>query len=755
MTSSQAENFDSRSPDIEPIDNLLDVLFDSNLSSNDLSATESNFDKVLKTPDKSEFSKSSDIAEFEQLAESKRIEARLSLNSSKEPRLDSAEIEVEVEPETNLTLEKAVEYEAFLRQTVDPQESELSVECLEHNSITDYEEALAIEPESASTEELADAVNSLIPLIVELLKYKIDDSQETIVRGITPVLEEIIEQRSEEEPEKMAVAIAKVLPAAITEKINLSPEEIARAIAPELALSIKEQIRLDEDAISEALGSEMGKAIKTQIEVEKDAMVDALYPVIGDTISKYMVEVVREINSKVENTLSPEGFKRKFRARLKGVSEAELILQESIGCHVQAVFLIDKDSGLIIQEVQNSGEQELDADMVAGMLTAIRSFANDCIKSGSELDSIDYGNWQIHLEVAGYCYLAVVLKGEPNKNFLTKIRRTFGDIVLNYGEAIEKFEGNVDTIPPKIKDDLKRLIEPEEPAKKASSPKTLVRLVAFILAIFLIPWGIFSYRFHIAHNIEQTAIIKLDAAPELSVYRLEPKVKKGLLVVEGRVPSEYLRERASIIGEAIAQQSNLEFDNQVTTVNVPVDPNLPTGEINRLTELFNRQPKIAIKTSYKYPNLSIEGFVMDNLQRKSIVEAFTRIPNVEKIVLNVADRLPQLEETIYFDSAANKIDLVSNSSKIESIIAFLNQYPELNLKLLAFNDGIGSRQINQKLGMQRCSYLKQALTDRGIDSSRLVTDCDTYRNSLRQPNQTMQLTRYVKFEPFIPTQESL
>ena len=43
-------------------------------------------------------------------------------------------------------------------------------------------------------------------------------------------------------------------------------------------------------------------------------MVDALYPVIGNTIAKYMAEAVRDINRKVENTLSFEGIRRKVRA---------------------------------------------------------------------------------------------------------------------------------------------------------------------------------------------------------------------------------------------------------------------------------------------------------------------------------------------------------------------------------------------------------------------------------------------------------
>ena len=308
MTSSKSKNHNSQSSDVEPVNNLLDILFDSESSQDSLSEKKDSADSMPETSDRLDSDKSNEVAEFEKLPESELLETSEELSNDFELNdYDNklSDIEVEIEPEQDVTLEKAVEYEAFLRQTVDPKLEQNSLQnSSNNNSIERYEDSLSIETESSSTEELAAAVNTLIPLIVELLKYKIDDSQESILRGVTPIVERIIEQRSDEEPQKMAAAIAKVLPFAIAEKINISPEEIAKAIAPEIALSIKEQIRLDENAISEALGSEMGKAIKTQIEVEKEAMVDALYPVIGDTISKYMVEVVQEINNKVENTLS-------------------------------------------------------------------------------------------------------------------------------------------------------------------------------------------------------------------------------------------------------------------------------------------------------------------------------------------------------------------------------------------------------------------------------------------------------------------
>ena len=663
--------------------------------------------------------------------------------------------------QSEITLEAAVEYEAFLRATTEPraeskEKLSFTIEQPEDISTEQYDKALTIDTESASSAELVEWVNTLIPLIVELLKYKINDSQEIIFEAVAPTVERLIERRSAEEPQKMAAALASILPSAITEKIHLDPETIAKAIAPEVAVAIREQILLDDKAIARVLGPEMGRAIKTQIELEKDAMVDALYPVIGDTISKYMVEVVKEINSKVENTLSPEGFKRKIRAKIKGVSEAELILQEAIGCYIQAVFLIHKDSGVIIEKAQKQGEQELDSDMVAGMLTAIRSFANDCIVSDSELDTINYGNWQIHLEVAGYCYLAVVLKGEPNKNFLDKIRRNFGEIILNHGDAVERFEGDYEAVPVAIKPKLEQLIEPESDFKHQSSanssPTTLLWLLAFILAIIFVPWGVANYRSKIARNIEEVTATKLDAAPELSVYRLDPIAKKGVLTVTGRVPTEYLQEQAISIARGIADRNNLQLDNQIITVDIPVDLNSIPGEIQRLTKLFNQQSNVLIESDYQPRTLSVSGFILERSQRENINRAFSQIPGVNKIIFDIDSQLPTVKESINFQVGSKNLNLGDNLSKIKSVSQLLSQYPQLHLRLVPYSDGEGSEAINQKLALERCRIVKAALVDAGVDANRLVFDSKQYYLAKDRGDLSSQLSRYVSFEPFIPMQ---
>ena len=254
-------------------------------------------------------------------------------------------------------------------------------------------------------------IQLIAPRHAQLFRQTVSQSPKEIVETLVPIIDRIIQDRIAQDQTSMSVALAPAIPAAISHQVSFSPEEVAMAIAPT-----------------------MGRAIKEQIALEQDQMVDALYPIIGSTISKYMAETIQLINQQVEETFSVKGIQRKIRAKLQGVSEAELILREASPFTVQAIFLIHKASGLIISEVQQVG-QNLEADMLAGMLTAIRSFANDCISqtSGtSELNEIDYGGSKIILEVAGYCYLAVVVGGEPTKFFIHEIRRSLSALITTY-----------------------------------------------------------------------------------------------------------------------------------------------------------------------------------------------------------------------------------------------------------------------------------------------------------------------------------
>jgi outer membrane protein OmpA-like peptidoglycan-associated protein len=594
-----------------------------------------------------------------------------------------------------------------------------------------------------------DIINPLIPLITELLNLKSFESRESLLQTLVPIIDDIIQQRSQQDKQKLGAALGEILPTAITHEIQTSPAEIAKAIAPEMAIAIQEQMRLDPDSMGKTLGPEMGEAIKTQIRVEQDAMVDALYPVIGNTISKYMAEVVKTINEKVESTLSVEGIKRKIRAKLKGTSEAVLILQEAIHYEIQAVFLIHKSSGLVIRELHSSPESKLDADMLAGLLTAIRSFVNECVAQPgkqSELHQIEYDSAKIILEVAGYCYIAAVIKGEPSKRYIHKLRNTLSKIVLKYGKLIAAYDGDPATIPNAIDPLLEKLTQTEKQEKSSKPPYAILAIVGIIVLV----WGFILYRAHVARQVETRTSAALDAAPALSVYQILPDFHWGKLTLTGRVPNSYLKKQAGEI--ASKTSSNLQIDNQIIAVEIPPDPVQTAGEVERVTWIFNQKSGTSINASHDYGTkaVTIAGIVPNLNETEQITQAFKQIPGVETVTNTVQIR-PILESRIYFESGSTRYSSPDISTEVKAIRQFLEQNPQVHLKIIGHTDRQGTKTQNQELGINRARIVQQALLAEQINPARLHVVANTELPPGITKEQSDRLSRCVRFEVFIPS----
>ena len=589
----------------------------------------------------------------------------------------------------------------------------------------------------------AETINILLPLMTELL---LPNSNEALKQSLIPIIDEIIKQGSQQDRDRMSKAISDILPGAITQEIENSPEEIAKAIAPEIALAIKNQIELDQEAIAQTLGPEMGQAIKTQIEVERDAIVDALYPVIGNTISKYMVELAKSINDKVEKALSVEGINRKIKAKLQGISEAELILQESIDFSVEAVLLIHKSSGLIISQVKSIPHVLPEADLFAGMLTAIRDFVNDCVAvegQVSELHEIEYDDAKIILEVAGYCYLAVIIKGEPSKVFIEKIRKTLSHIILKSGRTLKEFQGEQTSIPQFIKPKLEQLIEFTIQSKKSKPPITLMT----ILLLIFIACSIIFYRGKVRNYWEKETLNALDASPELSVYRLIPKIKKGQLILTGRVPNPSLKEQAGKISHQIAP--HLTLNNQIISVNIPPDASVIAGEIKRVTQLLNQTEGVDIKTHYQDHTVTITGFVLNLSQTDEVSQAFQQIPGVDKVISTFQTQ-PHLETRIYFDSNSSQFKGDDIPPKIKTIQKFLAEHPHIHLIIIGHSDPRGSVAQNKILAEARAKAVERVLLQNKVDSRRLKVAISLESPPGVMNNQPLWLSRCVRFEVSIP-----
>jgi outer membrane protein OmpA-like peptidoglycan-associated protein/uncharacterized protein YeeX (DUF496 family) len=579
-------------------------------------------------------------------------------------------------------------------------------------------------------------IGLLLPYMGELLNLKVMESQEEIVQAIYPIIDQVIKNRVEQDKISVGNAIASAVPIAISQQIKFAPEEIPTAIAPT-----------------------MGRAIKKQLQIEQDTMVDALYPIIGSTIAKYMVETIRAINRQVEQAFSIQGIKRKITAKLQGISEAELILKEAIPFDVKAIFLIHKSSGLVITDIQQSDTQQLESEMIAGMLTAIRNFANDCmnhLNTISELNTIDYGGSKIILEPAGYCYLAIISEGEATKKFIKQMRQTLSHIVKNYGDSIEQFDGNPTTIPSNVhqllqvvKNNHSQTRDPRDSqdSQNIKEKNKSSALLVFILTGFsfiLLPWGIWQYQVGVIRSAENKTAIALASIPELSIYRLNVAEKNGKLRVTGRVPNQALREKAEQVAKESAPKWSI--DNQILTVEVPPDPVLTAAEVKRVTKVLNQIEGITISARYSNAKISVEGSVFGREESQKIQNAFEQIPGVKSVLSTVMVKPLRIGIRFYFEGDSAYLSKKDFGYKVQQVKFFLHQHPTKKIKIIGYSNSEGSPIETQQLGLKRAKAVKKALIYEGIEPSRLlVTSAKGWPPGI-DGNQPIWLRRCVLLE---------
>ncbi len=187
------------------------------------------------------------------------------------------------------------------------------------------------------------------------------------------------------------------------------PEKLSQKMSPVLEKRLedfKEAFPNDYRAILE-------KIISEKLANSKEELLEAIYPIMGKLIKKYIAlqfDLLRERMAMRNQNSIWYKTKTRIRAFFTGTKESDIILTDLMDVEIKNVFVIQKNSGLLIAAAIN--DAELHTDLVAGMMTAIKSFAEDAFdRKGAELEVITYDNYQLLLENYYSYYFVVALTG--------------------------------------------------------------------------------------------------------------------------------------------------------------------------------------------------------------------------------------------------------------------------------------------------------------------------------------------------------
>ena len=152
------------------------------------------------------------------------------------------------------------------------------------------------------------------------------------------------------------------------------------------------------------------KMIVEKIQGSKQEIIDLLFPELGIMIKSYIGLQIQMLKEGIENQLGSKGLLGKIKSSLGFGSSTEEVIQNIDKPIVEEIFIIQKNSGLLAGSATRN--KTVDQDVIAGMMTAIKSFVEDAFKRGNEnLGVIEYDTYRIVMQNFPNWYFAVALSG--------------------------------------------------------------------------------------------------------------------------------------------------------------------------------------------------------------------------------------------------------------------------------------------------------------------------------------------------------
>jgi outer membrane protein OmpA-like peptidoglycan-associated protein len=276
------------------------------------------------------------------------------------------------------------------------------------------------------------------------------------------------------------------------------PEDVSQVLAEAIHLRSNQDKQL-----TNALLPSVEEALRASIQRNPRVLVDTLFPMMGPAIRKAITTALRSmldsLNRSLAISLSLRGLKWRWEAFRTGKPFAEIVLLHTLSYRVEQVFLIHKETGLLLQHVIAESVPGQDGEMISGMLTAIQDFMRDSF-GGAEsesLDTVEYGDRTLWIEQGPQATLAGVVWGNAPRELKIVFQEALESIHLEMREALGSFQGDASPFTT-IRYHLEACLQEQF---KAAETRRSARGVWFICVVLLLALGAWGFSLVRAHQL--------------------------------------------------------------------------------------------------------------------------------------------------------------------------------------------------------------------------------------------------------------
>ncbi|MGE0645808.1 MAG: OmpA family protein [Nitrospira sp.] len=478
-------------------------------------------------------------------------------------------------------------------------------------------------------------------------------------------------------------------------------------------------------------------------------IVDAIAPIMGPAIRQAIARAIQSMtqsfNHTLDESLSVRGLRWRMEAWRTGKPFAEVVLLHRLRYRVEQVFLIHRETGLLLHHVASDGVVVQDQHVVSGMLTAIQHYVRDSFGAASDqsLDQFQVGDWTVWVEQGSQAYLACVIRGTPPASLRDHVHDALDHIHAQHTDALAQFFG--DATPFKTaQPHLESCLQAHYDAPATQGSLKLWILVG-LLVLGAVWWGWTTYQ-------DRTRWSTL-----LEGLKAEP----GLIITEadsgwGEYRLEGLRDPLAKDPTAMVMGSGLN-PSKVKALWSPFYA-LDSPLVLARAQSMLRPPE-TVQLHIEGETLVATGSASDDWARETrrlavFVPGVSRYRDDRLVTASISDLLDQVNRTVIQFRSGSSVVEPSERTGLDAASTALRELSQalspsgrrVLLEVSGSADATGSASLNLQLSKQRAQSVLAILKAQNLERvSILVTDGDRLsdlRGSIQQNgNQRLVVLR--------------
>ncbi len=258
-----------------------------------------------------------------------------------------------------------------------------------------------------------------------------------------------------------------------------------------------------DDELTTAIYPTVSAALERSVRKNPQPLVDAIFPIIGPAIRKAIAAalsgMVQSFNQTLNYSMSARGLRWRWEALKTGRPFAEVVLLHTLIYRVEQIFLIHKESGLLLRHLAAGEVVVQDSDMVSGMLTAIQDFVHDSFQTSqnNQLETLQVGELTVWIEQGPQAILAAVIRGNAPQELRQILPEILERIHLQFGEHLAEFSGDAAVFSgtePILEEALQSSYDPAKQVRKSTGKISPFTVVASVVLLALLVWAFFWVR---------------------------------------------------------------------------------------------------------------------------------------------------------------------------------------------------------------------------------------------------------------------